>query len=90
MEFLESFIDAEFVKNILGEAASSDFTRTCAIFALAAFVHGRQMRKEIKAQFGLLVTVLKEDLDAQQKVLGLHAVRLDKIEERLQIKEDTK
>lgn len=80
MEFLESLISTETIKNILGEAASSEFARTCMIFALAAFVHARQVRKEIRAQFELLVSVLRDDLEGQRKVLGLHAVRLDNIE----------
>ena len=71
---------AEVIKNIFGEAASGEFVRTCSMFVLAAYVHSRQVRKEIKEQFTTLVSVLKQDLDAQQKMLGLITTRLDRIE----------
>jgi hypothetical protein len=75
------------VINFLSTAAQADFTKTCSIFALAAFVHARQVRAEIKSQFGLLVTVLKDDLDAQKSLLAGLSTRVDKIETQLKIKE---
>ncbi len=71
---------AEVIKNIFGEAASGEFVRTCSMFVLAAYVHSRQVRKEIKDQFSILVSVIKQDLDAQQKILGVFGERLAKIE----------
>lgn len=71
---------ADVIQNIFGQAASGEFVRTCSMFVLAAYVHSRQVRKEIKDQFSTLVAVLKQDLDAQQKMLGLITSRLDRIE----------
>lgn len=87
MEYLTSMIDPESVRNFLGEAAGSQFTRTLAIFGFAAMVHARQVRKEIKAQFGVLVSVLQQDLDTNKKLLGELGRRVDKIELHFKIKE---
>lgn len=87
MEMLISGLDVELVKNFFGEAASSEFTRTLVIFGLAALVHARQVRKEIKTQFGELVAVLREDLDATKTMIGSLSGRVAKLEERY-IKED--
>lgn len=73
----------ELLKNIFGEAASRQFMQTCSIFALAAFVHARQVRKEIRTQFEIIATVLRQDLDAQQKMFGLLSGRVDKLEEHI-------
>jgi len=73
----------DLIKNLFGEAASGQFMRTCSIFALAAFIHARQVRKEIRTQFDLLVTVLRQDLDAQQKMLGILSGRIDKLEQHI-------
>jgi hypothetical protein len=69
--------------SFLSEAAQTEFARTCAIFALAAFVHSRQVRIEIKDQFTELVNVLKKDLEGQRFLLGNLSNRVSKIEERL-------
>ncbi len=53
------------------------------MFALAAFVHSRQVRKEIKAQFEILVGVLRDDLSSQNQ-------RISGIESRLKQVESTK
>lgn len=87
LDLFSGSLDPELLKNLFGATASGDFMRTCAIFALAAFVHARQVRKEIKAQFALLVSVLQADLEAQKKNVGMLAERIDKIEVRLQLKE---
>ena len=71
------------VINFLSNAAQAQFTQTCSIFALAAFVHSKQVRAEIKLQFEALVKVLQLDLDAQKSVLELHGRRLDDIEKKL-------
>lgn len=69
----------------MSDAASAEFTRTCMYFGLAAFIHSRQVRKEIKAQFGELVAVLREDLEAQKSVLVGLTDRVVKIEKQLNV-----
>ena len=64
----------------LNTALQTEFTRTCAIFSLAAFVHARQVRKEIKAQFGELVSVLRADLQSQGNRLSGIENRVDRLE----------
>lgn len=90
LDLFGSGVDLEVLKNIFGAAASSDFTRTLSIFALAAYVHAKQVRKEIKLQFGELVGVLREDLEAQKSVLDKLANRVDTIEFKLNIKGEPK
>lgn len=78
----------ELIKIIFGEAASQDFIRIGAIFALCAYVHSKQVRTEIRTQFGELVKVLREDLDTQQTILGKIIGRVDTIESILRKKGD--
>lgn len=78
----------EIVTSVLGNAASTDFLKTCSIFALASFIHARKVTKEIKTQFGLLVSVVQQDLDSQGKLLAALTNRVAKIEDHLQHKGD--
>lgn len=89
---LDSFsaFDPELIRNIFGQVAASEFARTCAIFGLAAFVHSKQVRQEIKTQFGGLIAAVREDLTAQREILGKLGTRVDKIEDHLQLKGETK
>lgn len=80
MDSLLTGLDAEVIKRLIGEAASADFLRMCAMFSLAAFIHARQVRKEIRDQLGVLITVLREDLDATKSMLGTLHTRVDRIE----------
>lgn len=87
MDSLMGLLDPELIKNFLGEAASSEFMKNCSIFALAALLHAKQMRKEIRTQVGLLISVLREDLHAHKNLIGSLDQRVGKIEEHLKIKE---
>lgn len=73
-------LNVDAVKSFMSDAASSDFTRTCAIFSAAAYIHASQVRKEIKSQITELVSVLKEDLSATRSMLASVVTRVDKIE----------
>lgn len=84
---LVSGLDMTIVANLFGDAAASEFARTCAIFALASFMHAQKVTKEIKTQFGLLINVIQADLDAQKDMLGTLHGRVARIEEHLKIKE---
>lgn len=75
----------ELLQMVLGNAASTDFLKTCAVFALASTIHARKVTKEIKMQLGLLVEVLKQDLATQQKMLEVLHGRVAKIELHLQL-----
>lgn len=86
LDLLNSFPDIEVIKNFLGEAAGTEFTKTCAIFGFAAMIHAKQVRKEIRTQFGELVSVLQKDLSAQQSVLAGLALRVDTLESRFKFK----
>lgn len=88
LESLLSSIDVEAVKNFLGEAASKQFSQTLLIFLAASYVHGRQVRKEIKTQLGQLVTVMQADLEATRTMLGSLASRVDKLESYFKLKEE--
>lgn len=86
LELLDGSIDLEVIKKLFGEAASGEFTKTCAIFGFAAFIHGRQVSKAIRSKFDELVIVLKEDLEAQKSVLDKLGSRVNNIEAKLNIK----
>lgn len=87
MDLLGALLDPEIIKNLLGDALSSEFMKTCSIFALAALIHAKQMRKEIRMQVGLLIDVLKADLDGHRNLISALHSRVDKIEKHLKIKE---
>ncbi len=78
-------LDPNVVASIFGEAAQSEFIRTCAIFSMAAFIHGRKVAKEVKEQGQSLVAVIREDLDLQRKLLGGLTDRVANIEVHLKI-----
>jgi ribosomal protein S17E len=59
-------LDPAVVGKIFGDALSSDFAKTLAIFTAAAYVHGKQVRNEIKIQLTELASVLRADLSAQK------------------------
>lgn len=79
------FLDSKTLQLIFGDAITKDFVRMLFIFAAAAFVHARQVRKEIRAQFGELVKVLRDDLEGQKFLIGKLAIRVDDIEEKLHL-----
>lgn len=80
-------LDVESIRTLFGDAISSQFSRTLFLFTAAAFVHARQVRKEIKDQMGQLIGVLREDLDAQKTVLHNLSNRVETIEVALKLKE---
>lgn len=82
LDLLASLFDPDAIKNFLSGAAQTEFAHTMTIFAVAAFVHARQVRKEIRTQFGELVDVLREDLSAQKAMLVGVVVRVDKLEQQ--------
>lgn len=78
-------LDPGVIATVFGDAVASEFARTCAIFALAAFIHGRKVAKEVREQGQSLVNVIREDLDLQRKLLSALTDRVGKIEEHLHI-----
>ncbi len=81
-----ALIDSHTIKAFLGDTASQEFLKTLVVFAAAAYVHARQVRKEIKDQIGALIEVLKADLEGQKYLLGKLDSRVGKLEEKLQVK----
>lgn len=69
------------LEKIFGQAASSEFLRTLAIFTAAAFVHGKQVRQEIEKQLAPLTDALLLDAKLQRE-------RIDKIEKYLRMVQD--
>lgn len=68
----------------------TDFLRDCFLFALAAWIHSGRVKSEIRTQLGALVSIVKQDLDIQQKLLAALTSRVDDIEESLHIRPPTK
>jgi len=83
LELLSTGLDSEIAKNLLSAAASAELTKTLAIFGFAAWIHSGRVKKEISKQFGALISVLREDLDAQKSVLAGVVKRVDNIEAHL-------
>lgn len=72
-----------------GDTLKAEFFRILFLFTAAAWIHGRQVRKEIKNQIGELISVLKEDLKAQKEMIGALTGRVTKIETHLNLKENS-
>lgn len=75
MEFLE-------ISQLIGQVFdgglfASDYIRNAAMFALAMILHNRKMNQ--------LIAVIRQDLTAQQNLIGKLGGRVSKIEERLQL-----
>lgn len=83
MDFMS--LDTDVIQAVFG-SLQTQFFQTLALFTAAAWIHGRQVRTEIKKQMGLLVEVLQQDLTAQKEVLASLTGRIDRIEEHLNIK----
>lgn len=84
---LDSFVSAVGLDGLgafVSAALQAEFTRTLAIFSAAAWVHSKQVRREIKQQIGSLVDVLRADLEGNKFLLGNLSTRVDKIETALQ------
>jgi ribosomal protein L17 len=73
-------LDPVLIAKIFGDAVSSEFAKTLAIFTAAAWVHSQRVAKEIKAQVGALITVVKEDLDAQKRLSEHIILRVQRLE----------
>lgn len=77
--------DPHVLVGVFGEAATSDFARSCYLFALAAFIHSRKVAKEIKSLGDKLIAVVQADLDQQRKISSALTERVAKIETHLQL-----
>lgn len=79
-------LDSGLIQKVFGDAVSTDFMKTLAIFTAAAYVHGRKVSLAIKNEVGELTRVVRLDLDQQQKLSSMLIRRVDRIEEHLHIK----
>lgn len=68
------------VMAFLGDALSKQITQFTVAFSLAAWLHAGRVKKEIKAQFEALISVIKQDLNLQAERLGKLEGRMSKIE----------
>jgi hypothetical protein len=75
----------EAFRDFVNDAAANEFARTSLIFVAAAWVHSRQVSKEIRKQVGTLVEVLEKDLRVQQTVLRHLTARVSRIESKLNL-----
>lgn len=85
LESLLSMEGLEGLKSFFSEALQTEFTRTLAIFSGAAWVHGRQVSKEIRKQVGELIAVLQQDLEANKFFIAALTNRVNNIEVKLGI-----
>lgn len=90
LEYLSANMFAGFISQFLGEAAKSEFFHTIVIFACAALLHARQVKKEIREQFALVTTAinevasaLRQDMRIQSERVGLMERFMDKLDERV-------
>ena len=83
------WLDGDTLEAFFGDSLKAQFFRTLFLFTAAAWVHGRQVRKEIRNQVGELISVLKQDLKAQKEMLGALTGRVTKIETHLNLKENS-
>lgn len=74
------WLSQEYITALVGDAVSKDMARFTVAFGLAAWLHSRQVRKEIKTQFSALISVLERDLSMQSERLGKVEARMDRIE----------
>jgi hypothetical protein len=78
------WLDLEKLTALLGEAAASQVLHYGGFFTLAAFIHGRQVKLEIRNQFTLLTASINNLTEA----LKGHATRLDNVEGDVKIIKD--
>lgn len=74
-------MDYEKMMAILSEGAQAQVVHYGFFFTLAALIHARQVRVEIRNQF----TLLTASIDNLSKSLDGHATRLDKVEQDVKI-----
>lgn len=74
-------MDLEKLMGLFGEAATSQVVHYGSFFALAALIHARQVRAEIRNQF----TLLTVSIDKLSAALASHASRLDTVEQDVKI-----
>jgi hypothetical protein len=79
-------LDPELLRSFLNEATATHFFHTLFIFSAAAFVHARKVSKEIKSQFSQLISVVRDDLKAQQILIANLSARMDNLENKLKEK----
>lgn len=69
---------------LLGDVATSQVVHYGGFFTLAALIHARQVRVEIRNQFTLLTAAI----DKLSNALNAHATRLDNVEGDVKIIKD--
>lgn len=80
---MDWLIDPEIIIGLLGEAFASDFMRSGAAFALAAWIHSARVRKEIRSQMEPLTQSIKDLGAALRQDLAVLSERTGKVEEGL-------
>lgn len=78
------WLDIEKLTALLGDAAASQVLHYGGFFTLAAYIHGRQVKIEIRNQF----TLLNAAIDRLTEALVGHATRLDNVERDVRIIKD--
>lgn len=80
-------LNPEMIQNFLSETAQSQIAQAGFFFTLAAWIHAGRVKKEIAKHFSSLTIAinnvaltLRQDLDAQKKVLEDHGGRIQNLE----------
>ena len=77
-------MDIEKLLGILNEVGQAQVVHYGFFFTLAALIHARQVKMEIRNQF----TLLTASIDNLSRSLDGHATRLDKVEEDVKLIKD--
>lgn len=78
----------EWVTEFLNEANRNQVFHYGFLFLIAAFIHAKQVRKEIALQFTAVSAALNNVADALKQDLAKHSQRLDTIEKEVTIIKD--
>lgn len=85
-----SGLDISEIANVLSSAAQSEISRSGFFFLLAAWIHSGRVKNEIAKNFVSLTaainnvaTTLRDDLNAQSKILANHGKRLENLEKEI-------
>lgn len=80
------------ISSFLSEAASNEIAKAGFFFVVAAWIHSNRVRNEIAKNFQSLTdainnaaNALRNDLEAQSRILANHSVRLDNLEKQTNI-----
>lgn len=77
------WLDLDIIKNLFGDAISSQVTQFTIAFTLAAYIHAGRVKKEIKAQFSHLTDVIGELGAALRQDLNTHSERIGAVEKNV-------